>query len=317
MHDDLEKALSEDSKKEKKKEYEFPETELEETKVIPSLKELPVSKKVEVEEEMTQEFVDKKTKKANSRIFKLCIVAVLLVTVLICAIIIFPTFINGKEIKVPDVSMMTVVDAEKTLKDLGFTINEEYKEQSSDEVDAGKVIKTLPSSGVTRKKGTEITLVVSTGENKITVENYVGKNFYEVKGMLETYGIRVTSEKKEVDDKEGITEYTIIEQSLPEGTKISEGDKIVLYIPDIVTEYPDFVSEGWSLDDITSFCEEYGLVLTIDYKETNDVAPGVVISQSRAAGVRVVSGVSLKITVSKEVTEIETEIDEGYFGLEE
>lgn len=317
MHDDLAKSLNEENKNEKKREYEFPETELEETKVIPSLKELPVSKKVETDEEMTQEFVDKKTKKANLRIFKLSIVVVLLITVIIAAIIIFPTFINGKEIKVPDVSMMTVVDAETALKELGFTINVEYKEQSSDEVDEGKVIKTLPSSGVTRKKGTEITLVVSTGENKIIVENYVGKNFYEVKGMLETYGIRVTSEKKEVENKEDITEYTIIEQSLVEGTKISEGDKIVLYIPDIVTEYPDFVGEGWTVEDITSFCEEYGLVLTIDYKETNEVSPGVVISQSRASGVRVVSGVSLKITVAKEASQVEPEIDEGYFGIEE
>ena len=318
MHDDLENALKEENKDQRKVEYDYPETELEETKIMPSLKELPVSKKVEVDEEMTQEFVDKKTRKANSRIFKLSMVVLLLLIVMISTIVIFPKFINSQEIKVPDVSSMTVADAEKTLKDLGFTINEEYKEQASDTVDEGKVIKTSPSSGVTRKKGTEIVLVISTGENKITIEDYVGKNFYEVKGMLETYGIRVTSEKKEVEDKKDLTEYTIVEQSLEVGSKAGEGDKIVLYIPDIVTEYPDFVSEGWSIDDVTEFCEENGLVLVTDYEESGDTTPGTILKQSRVAGTRVVSGVTLKITVSKEKTTVgpEQDIDEPT-GLEE
>ena len=318
MHDDLENALKEENKDQRKVEYDYPETELEETKIMPSLKELPVSKKVEVDEEMTQEFVDKKTRKANSRIFKLSMVVLLLLIVMISTIVIFPKFINSQEIKVPDVSSMTVADAEKTLKDLGFTINEEYKEQASDTVDEGKVIKTSPSSGVTRKKGTEIVLVISTGENKITIEDYVGKNFYEVKGMLETYGIRVTSEKKEVEDKKDLTEYTIVEQSLEVGSKAGEGDKIVLYIPDIVTEYPDFVSEGWSIDDVTEFCEENGLVLVTDYEESGETTPGTILKQSRVEGSRVVSGVTLKITVSKEKTTVgpEQDIDEPT-GLEE
>ena len=318
MYEDLSNALTDESKNEKRFIYEFSENELEETKALPNLKELPVTPKIEVEEEMTQEFVENKTKKANTRIFVLSIIVVLLLITMISAIIIFPNFINSKEITVPDVSMMTVAEAEKTLKDLGFVIEEEYKEQASDEVDEGKVIKTLPSSGVTRKKGTEIQLVISTGENKITIENYVGKNFYEVKGMLETYGIRVTSEKKEVDNKDELTEFTIIEQSIEAGAKAGEGDKIVLYIPDIVTEYPDFVGEGWSIDDITKFCEEYGLVLTIEYEERNDVAPGTIISQSRAEGVKVVSGVSLKITIAKEALEVEPELGEdGSLGFEE
>ena len=317
MHEDLEKALKEENQNEAKIIYEFSENELEETKVMPSLKELPITVKEEEKVEMTQEFIDKKTKRANKRIFVLSIIVVLLITLIISAIIIFPTFITGKEITVPDVTNMTVVDAENTLKELGFTINTEYKEQSSDSVDEGKIIKTSPSGGVTRKKGTEITLVVSTGENKIEIENYVGKNFYEVKGMLEAHGIRVTSEKKEVENKDNITEYTIIEQSLPVGDKISEGDTITLYIPDIITQYPDFVFEGWTVDDITIFCEEYGLTLTVDYKETNDYAPGTVIGQSRAAGVRVLSGVTLKITVAKEVSIIEDILGEDTFITEE
>lgn len=307
MHNDIESALLDEHKNDAKKIYEFSETELEETKVIPKLDELPVEKKVEEndDEEMTQEFIESKAKKANRRIFKLAVIVVLLLTVIISAVVIFPTFITGKEIVVPDVTNMTVADAENQLKSLGFIINEEYKEEANSEIEEGKIIKTKPTHGTTRKKGTEITLVVSIGENKVLIEDYKGKNFYEIKGMLETYGIRVTSEKKEVEKSDDITEYTIVDQSVPAGEKLSNDDKITLYIPDIVTNYPDFALEGWTVEDVTEFCENYGLNLTTETKENSNYAPGTIIAQSREAGSRVVSGVSIKITVAKEPEPVE------------
>ena len=307
MNEELKTALNEEHKNEMRKEYEFSETELEETKILPDLKQIKEEKKEEPKEDLEI----RKNQKANRRIFGLIITIILLVTALSATIIIFPTFINKKEVTVPDVSNMTVAEAETLLKEMGFIINEEYKEQSSSEIADGKVIKTSPSGGVSRKKGTSVTLFVSTGENKISIENYVGKNFYEVKGMLEAYGIRVTSEKKEVEQKDGMTEYTIIEQSIAAGTKVSEGDTVVLYIPDIITQYPDFVLEGWTVEDVTTFCEDYGLVLTLVYEETANSAPGTVIRQSREAGSRVASGANIKITVAKEVTVIEPDDTSG------
>ena len=58
---------------------------------------------------------------------------------------------------------MTVVKAEKTLKELGFEIDEEYKEISSSEVKVGDVVKTSPGAGTTRKEGAEITIYISKG----------------------------------------------------------------------------------------------------------------------------------------------------------
>ena len=199
---------------------------------------------------------------------------------------------------------MSIVDAERTLKELGFTINTENKTSASDTVKEGLVLKTEPMSGLTRKEGTVITLVISSGLEGVILEDYIGQNYYEIKGKLEANGLVVTVEKKEVDDKE-ITENTIIEQSPGVGTKVIKGGTVKLTIPDVITKYPNFVSEGWTVEDIQKFCDEYGLTLTIVEQESDIYPAGKVIAQSRNADSRVIAGVSLKITVAKEITVIE------------
>ena len=68
-----------------------------------------------------------------------------------------------------------------------------------------------------------------------------------------------------------------------------------------MTEYPDFVLEKWTEETVREFCEENGIVLNVEYKESNDYINGNVISQSRSKGTKVVSGTTLKITVAKEI----------------
>ena len=47
----------------------------------------------------------------------------------------------------------------------------------------------------------------------------------------------------------------------------------------------------------------YNIILTIDYKETNDYEMGTIISQSREAKSKVISGATLKIIVATRVVE--------------
>ena len=56
--------------------------------------------------------------------------------------------------------------------------------------------------------------------------------------------------------------------------------------------------EGWSLSDVETFCNKYGLVLEKVEQETNAYPEGTVISQSRTAGTTIVKGTTLKVTVA-------------------
>ena len=305
MHDDIKTCLNEERKDEKRITYRYSENDLEETKIMPPITDKP-NKNDDVKVEKISEEITKEDKKINKIILVLVGIVVGLVALITTTLLILPRLSNKKEIVVPNVSNLSIVDAEKTLKDAGFEIAGENKLESSSTVKEGVVIRTDPISGVSRKKGTIITLIVSSGEEGIVLENYVGYNYYEVKGKLEASEIKVTVEKKEISDKT-LKENTIIEQSPAAGTKVVKGDTVKLIIPDVITNYPNFVSEGWKVDDIETFCSEYGITLTVVEEETNEYPAGTVIKQSRSAETKVISGATLKITVAKEKQTTNTE----------
>lgn len=188
------------------------------------------------------------------------------------------------------------------MKNLGFTVNEQTEEQNSETIEEGYVIKTNPETGVSRKKGTTITLIISAGVNGVTLENYVGMNFFEIKGKLEAYGLKVVKEEKDVEKNEEtiVTENEILEQRPIAGTKLVEGDTITFVIPNMVINYPNFVEEKWTKEAIENFCKEYGISVEFVEEETNSYEPGTVIKQDRVAGTRVREGYPLRITLAKE-----------------
>ena len=298
MHNDLETALDENRKDEIRLTYKYPEQELEETKVMPNLKDMKVEKT-----DKSEEVKKPKNKLVNIILLSASsLLAIIVATIAILAIV-YPKITKQKEIIIPDVSNKTVLEAEKILKDKGLVVAADVEEKNDSNIIEGNVIMTKPQAGRTVKTDTEVTLVVSTGANGIKLENYVGKNYYEVKGILEANGIYVLVEKKEVSDdkKDTIKENIILEQNPISGTKVVEGDTVTLYIPDIITEYPNFVTEDWSLSDIKTFCDEYKLNLVTEYEETADYPAGKIIKQSRAEGNKVMANTTLKITIAKQI----------------
>ena len=214
------------------------------------------------------------------------------------------------DIKVPDVYNMTIDEAISELERVGFNYTTETA--SSDSVESGKVIRTKPAKGSTRKKGSTIIIVESTGTESIVLEDYTKteNKYFEVKAKLERIGINVLIEKKSVENVEDYEgkEDLIIDQEpkvSEDGTEIrlEKGDNITLYIPDVAETYPDMVTEGWTLSEAEAFAQEYGVTLDVEYVETDEYEPNIVIYQSRGVGDRIIKGITLRIKVSKEKSE--------------
>ena len=211
---------------------------------------------------------------------------------------------------VPDVSGMSVVDAEQSLIDAGFVVNEKVESIADEKYNEGTVVRTDPEAGRSIKKGKTITIFKSTGKETYAIEDYKGKNYIEIQTLLKNvHKLDVKVEKKEYESDEEIDSQLIIDQSVKPGEEVKAGDKIILYIPDIYDKYPDFVNEEWSLSDIEVFCEKYKVNLSIVYEQTNDYKEGQIIRQSRKANDRIVSGATLKITVAKEMPEQDDNIN--------
>lgn len=299
MMDDIKTCLDEKRDNEPKIKFKYPESEFSETKKVTIEKE---EKKVKEEKPVVKQIKeDDKIEKSNKKkMIILASIVGLFAIILVLIVIILPKITDAKEIEILDVYGMEISKAEKILKEEGFKINS--KEKASDEIEENLVIETNPSKNRYAKKGSVITIYYSSGSKKVEVSDYTNLNVYEIKAKLELHGIIVTVTKKDVVDstKYEDKEQLIIEQSVESGTKLSKGDKITLYIPNIVKTYPDMVEEAWTLDRAKEFCEKYGLELKITgYKETDDVDENVVLAQYPKKDSEIFENDTLKIVLSK------------------
>ena len=300
MYNDIKECM--DKTNEKRISFEYPENDLEETKVIPVNKEpkKKVEKPVEKEEEEDTSVLNEKNEKNKLPI----ILAVTLLALLILLGIIYLLISNNdvKEVKVPDVVGLTTEEAIKKIKEVGLEYTTESEE--SEEVEEGKVIRTEPKKGSTRTKGSTIKIIESTGKEFLVLEDYTGKNYYEVKAKLELKGINVEMKTKSVDNdpKYKDKEDLIIDQEPKvkddEETKLYKNDNVILYIPE-VDVYPDMVKEKWTLSQVQDFAKKYKITLDISPVEDDSVEENLILSQSRDAGDPIYEGYTLKITVSK------------------
>lgn len=345
MHDDLVNCLDEEHANDKKISFTYPENDLDSTAPIEvpiTKKKIEKPKKLEIDEdteelvkEISPEDIEKddddddieeyfeEPKRRNSLIIILSIFFLLLL--IAGSIFWLITTREVKDVTVPNVIGLTTDEAIEKLTKAGFTYTTESK--NSDTVPEGNVIRTNPKSGSTRKKGDTITIIESIGGNYNYLENYVGKNYSEVKAKLELLKINVLIEKKDVEDKEKYKgkENIIIDQNPKFDEKadkklIEEGDTITLYIPNIVNEYPDMIDEGWNLNDVIAFTKEYKLKLNVVDKNNTvvpeekykDFSSSTIIEQSRPVGDAIIEGITFKVKINttyEEPKNDDTELD--------
>ena len=315
MHDDLLTCLDDARANEPIISFKYPEVDTDDAKLMKMVKDSKKEKEVKKEKAGDDEVIAKKItgddlKKQNKLLIILAFIFTGLVVAITALVVFIPMLTGGKSIEVPDVSDMTVSEAIDTLQNAGFVVSDEQREVSSADIEEGRVVRTSPAVGSERKEGTTITLYVSLGDTQIEIEDYTGESYLEVKGRLETLGLYVLIERRDVEetDEETYEDGVIIDQSIEPGEKVSAGTNITLYIPNIVTNYPDFTSGEYTVEDVEDFADTYELEVEIEYVETSEYEPGAIYYQSRPEGQRVVAGQSFKIRVA------EAPVDNGEDG---
>ena len=79
--------------------------------------------------------------------------------------------------------------AQTKIEGAGFKVGE-VKEMEDDSVDTGKVIKTDPTAGTTRKEGSSIDIYVSSGSKGFALKDYKGKNYKDaIEDLTSNYGV--------------------------------------------------------------------------------------------------------------------------------
>ena len=292
MHDDLLTALDKSRFNEPKVKYAYPENDFDD--------DMPKERRSERTQNKEE---NRQNKKMNKALIALGSIIAVLAFAVIFITLIYPRFFAKQDVEIPDVTDMTLAQAEKVLEDKGFKVKDKTKKENSDEIAKGKVIETDPEIGRSVKEGTTIILTVSKGSAKIEIEDYTGQNYYEVKAKLEAAGLEVVTEKEDIADSEDADENIILSQDVKAGTKLAKGEIITLTIPNIYATYPDFAAEGYTVVDVRSFCEDNDIALEIKYQDSDNQNDGTIIYQNMSPGTKVNAGATLKITVIKKEAE--------------
>lgn len=311
MHDDIITCLDEDRANEPKVVFQYLEQELDETKTIPVVKEVKKPKDIKKEEDEILDEDDTKEEIAirikNEDNKKQKIIVLILSSILLCLMVLFafiilvlPQLNTTKEVTIPDVANMTITDAEAELEAAGLTVADKIKEVNDDVIEKDAVVKTSPSIGRTVKEGTEVTIYISIGTKKITLEDYTGQDATAVKAKLEALKLNVIITTTSVADSSKYTENEIVKQDPLGTTKVTEGETVTLYIINKEV-YPDMVADAWNEDAATEFATKYNLVLNV-IEEESTIQAGTVIYQSRKAGSTITAGSTLTIKVAVAAT---------------
>ena len=202
---------------------------------------------------------------------------------------------SPKDIKVPDVSNLTVEEAKAKLVDANLEVSD-VQQVKSDTVEEGKIVETNPKAGSSVKEKSKVVLKVSAGKDTVTIGDYVGKTFETARDELRKLGITV--EKKDVySDK--VDSGKVVEQSIAKDQKVvAKKTKIVLSVSKGKEPVKVANLKGYTRAGIEEYARTNGLKLQIT-EENSSETEGTVIRQSPAEGVELNQGDTLTVVISK------------------
>ena len=273
MYVDLLSSLSYNRRNEPK--LVFEDTSKVDTKTLPKISQstLTAIPKVQPKEESpqsqkpTQKATSKETvaKPVKKRRFKARYLVLLASFILVLASLFWIVSKTPATVEIPNVVGQTVAEAKEKLKKANFEIGEE-KTEASDTVEEGRVIRTDPDGGSSRKEGTKVNLTISSGQQSFKIGNYIGRNSTDV--IAELKGKKVPENLiKIVEEESSETEAGLVmKQSLPEGTAydLSKATEITLTVAKKVTSVPMPSYIGSSLEFTKN-----NLIQIVGVKEAN------------------------------------------------
>ena len=250
------------------------------------------------------------TKPVKKRKFRVRYMILLASIVLVAASLIWILSRTPATIAIPDVAGQTVAEAKETLKKANFEIGEE-KSEASEKVEEGRIIRTDPGAGTTRKEGSKINLIVSSGKQSFQLSNYIGRKSTDVIAELKQKKVPENLIKIEEEESSESEAGTVLRQSPAAGTTydLSKASTITLTVAKKVTSVAMPSYTGSSLEFTKN-----NLVQIVGIKEANievvevstapaGTAEGTVVEQSPKAGDKVdLTKTRVKISIYKPKT---------------
>lgn len=204
-------------------------------------------------------------------------------------------FSTPQTVVVPNLEGKTLSEATEALKERGLEIKSE--ESFSSTVEMGKVISQDPEAGIKVKEDSTVKVIVSKGEELITIPDVIGMSRDDAIAEL----VRADFEIGEITEKDNdeVPAGAIISQTPGAGTEAQEGTIVDLVVSkgESLVKVPNVV--GKSVEDATTLLEQLGLDVDKNEEYSDTVEEDKVISQDPGTGTEVKTDSTVTITVSK------------------
>lgn len=224
-------------------------------------------------------------------------------------------FMGAEQVVVPDITGMTVEEAEFALADAGLVLGRE-SEEATEEVEPGLVISQDPEAGESVSEGSRVNIVVARPLGGVEVPDVIGLPVNEAIEALEDAGLTARTTDVYSEDVE---EGHVLEQSPRPDTRVEEGAEIALSIsggpePPANVEVPDL--SGMTQQEAEDALGEVGLTASILRTFSETVPVDEVVSQAPSRGTIVAPGTRIAVILSRgpapaDVTNVEVPAVEG------
>lgn len=243
-----------------------------------------------------------KDNKNKSKKFMWILLPIVLAALVFVAIIFGKKYINKNKqdlVLVPALTGLTENEAlNKAKANNLIAVVSEYKTESN--VEPGKVLEQDPESSTEVKKGTIIKLVVSKGEEQVSVPNLSNMTIENAKIQLNKLGLEIGEITKENSDN--FEAGKIMQQHPDAGTSISKDSKVDVVISlgkkEELVEMVDLI--GADISQASNKLKSIGLNIgNIEKKFSNSYDTNQVIWQQYDAGKKLKKDSSIDVIISK------------------
>jgi beta-lactam-binding protein with PASTA domain len=160
----------------------------------------------------------------------------------------------------------------------------------------GQVVGTTPPRGTIVKKGTRVSVVVSSGPGVIGLPNVNGKGSAEAVRILREKGFQPTTQNRSSDSVE---KGRVISTDPAAGSEVQVGSPVTVAVSTGPKEVSVPEVTGESQADATATLAAAGLKVTVSKREVAEPAAGTVISQTPGAGTELKVGSPVTIVVAQ------------------
>jgi serine/threonine-protein kinase len=236
----------------------------------------------------------KKTKKKSRWKKWLFIFAVFLILAA-AAVFIISVFMQPKDVTIPDLTKMEYEEAVNELQK--YNLHPDKKLIYSEEIEEGHVVKTSPRAGRIVKEDVSVTIYVSDGKEKVKFSDYTGRDFSQVKRLLEDKGYEdIIAYEKYSDEPAG----EIISQIQPPAdSEVVPSETRVIFE---ISNGPELISlnnlKGMTEAEAKEYLDRKQLVMNVREESSENVPEGEVIRQEPKADTELKEGASVDVYIS-------------------